>query len=255
MKLYTALSYSVSSDLRYYGHAIEDFLASYWAIISQRKGILCLRKKNQKFFLDSGAFSAHSKKITINIDQYISFIKENRLILRHYAALDVIGDWQKTRKNQEYMEKKGLSPIPTFHFGSPKKELVRLISKYDYIALGGLVPLSLKRKKLQAWLDYCFSIIKDKSKVHGFGINALWSWKRYPWYSVDSTSAFEGSRRGSISYKGKRQDPKTSLLGFSMLDKDGKLLYKKRVIFMIEQNIKTAKEITKLWEKRGIKYE
>jgi len=255
MKLYTALSYSVSSDLEYYGDVIEDFLSSYWAIISQKKGIVTLQKHKKHFFLDSGAFSAFTKNINININEYIAFILDNKNIIKQYSALDVIGDWEKTKKNQEYMESKGLTPIPTFHYNSPIKELERMIKEYDYIALGGLVPLALHKKVLKSWLDTCFSIIKDKCKIHGFGVNALWAWERYPFYSVDSTSAFEGSRRGTISKSGKRLNPRNSMLAFSLIDRNNIKKYKGRARFMIKDNIVKAKQITKLWETRGIKWE
>lgn len=102
---------------------------------------------NRNLFLDSGAYSAFSRGEKIDIDEYIKFIQKYQNNIKIYAGLDVIGNYIETRKNLEYMESKGLKPLPTFHFGSPLSELERMIDKYDYIALGGLVPLSMKRKK------------------------------------------------------------------------------------------------------------
>jgi len=50
-------------------------------------------------FLDSGAFSSFTKKVDINIEQYIDFIKSNADLLDHYSVLDVIGDAKATLKN------------------------------------------------------------------------------------------------------------------------------------------------------------
>jgi len=109
-------------------------------------------------------------KIKIDINEYISFIKENKDKIEVYANLDVIGNYEATEKNQQYLEASGLRPLFTFHFGSPVEKLKNAVEKYDYIALGGLVPHSKNRKRLQNWLDRCFAVIGTKCKVHGFGI-------------------------------------------------------------------------------------
>lgn len=256
MIIYTALSYSVASDLRYYGGSIDQFLSSYWAICQQKKAaVKAIHQYNKPFFLDSGAFSAMSKGVNIPIQEYIDFIHQNKEVIRYYSNLDVIGDYKKTAINQKTMETSGLMPVAVFHYGSPEHELRRLIAKYEYIALGGLVPLATNKKKLRAWLDYCFSIIGTKVKVHGFGMTSHWAQERYPFYSCDSTSAFEGSIRGTISLGGKKLDPKTNVKAFSVMDKNGVLKYRERVNLMIADNVKRQDKLTKLWESRGVKWD
>lgn len=152
-------------------------------------------------FLDSGAFSAFSKGVDININEYISFIKENKEYIEVYANLDVIGDAEATLKNQRIMEKKGLNPLPCFHYGDDIKYLKLYMQENDYIALGGMVPIS--SKNLILWLDEIFSYICDnkgipKVKVHGFGLTSFDLMFRYPWYSVDSTSWVMTGRFGGI---------------------------------------------------------
>ena len=144
-------------------------------------------KKFDTYFLDSGAYSVSTGNATINIDKYIEYILHNVNTFDLYSTLDVIGDYSETVKNTIYMEKKGLTPLPVFHYKSPKKNLLHLIDKYEYIALGGLVPLVCRKKILISWLDFCFDIIKDKVKVHGFGMNSRIILERYPFYSVDSS--------------------------------------------------------------------
>ena len=159
--------------------------------------------KNNKveLFLDSGAFSAWTQKITIDIQEYIAFIKEHEDIIDVHANLDVIGNARATLKNQKIMERAGLTPIPCFHAGEDFSYLSHYVEKYDYIALGGVAQLG---RKAQEWMDRCFTIICDtedrmpRCKVHGFGVTAMPLLFRYPWYSVDSTSWVMTSRLGSI---------------------------------------------------------
>jgi len=161
-----------------------------------------MNDKQIDIFLDSGAYSAHTKGITIDIQEYIKFIKENKEHLTVYANLDVIGDADATLANQKIMEEAGLHPMPTFHAGEDIKHLESYLDqKYDYIALGGMVGAT--SNKLLPFLDSCFKVICDKkgmprTKIHGFGMTSFRLLRRYPWYSVDSTSWIMTSRMGSI---------------------------------------------------------
>lgn len=165
-----------------------------------------MTKKNDfpvSLFLDSGAFSAWSRGATIDIQEYISFIKEHKKRLKAYAVLDVIGDAEATWQNQLIMEKAGLMPVPCFHFGEPFKYLQRYVDKYKYIAIGGLARMGTRKTEMFGFLDKCFSLICDKDgmpkvKTHGFAVTGMYAMKRYPWYSVDSTSWIVQARLGCI---------------------------------------------------------
>ena len=157
-------------------------------------------------FLDSGAFSAFTQGIKIDIQEYISFIKEHKDAISVYANLDVIGknkdSARRTYQNQKIMEKAGLNPLPVFHLHEPFKYLKRYCNTYEYISLGAMVGSS--SVVLIPWLDRCFSeYICDPSgmpkiKVHGFGMTSLKLMLRYPWYSVDSTSWVLTGRLGGV---------------------------------------------------------
>lgn len=160
-------------------------------------------KNKVDLFLDSGAFSAFTQNGTIDIQEYIEFIKEHKQHLSVYANLDVIGSAEGTWQNQRIMERAGLKPLPCFHYGEDPKWLNRYLDNgYDYIALGGMVPISTQ--DLIPWLDSVFgNYICDengipKVKVHGFGLTSLRLMLRYPWYSVDSTSWVVTGRMGSV---------------------------------------------------------
>ena len=183
----------------------------FW--MTKDKGIM-EKPKTVNLFLDSGAYSALTQQTTIDIKDYIAFIKEHKKYIDLYANLDVIAEAnndplkakadaaQATLKNQKIMEKAGLNPLPVFHYGEPFDYLEKYLAKYPYIAIGGLVgvPTGL----ICPWLDVVFSkYICDskgmpKVKVHGFGMTSLVLMLRYPWYSVDSTSWVVTGRMGSI---------------------------------------------------------
>lgn len=234
------------------------FLHSYLEIKNGNYELLTRSLSPENIILDSGAFTAFTLGKVIDIDHYIKVIKE--VDIPYYIVLDVIGDYKATANNLAYMESKGVSPIPTFHTGSPIVELEKLLDKYEYIALGGLVPLATNRKKLQEWLDYCFATIlkhKPLRKIHLLGINSLWAWKRYPIYSADATSWVSGSKfRRIIEYDANKMKMNTHHKGV-----DSKFSYKVWEGNYIDLNIhniieyqKAAEHITKLWESRGVKW-
>lgn len=158
-----------------------------------------------RVFLDSGAFSAYTRKATIDLGRYCDYIKQHSAALDCYAALDVIGDWRATAKNVAEMCSRGLQPLPTFHRGSPWEELDRIAAEHPYIALGGMVGGQGKRGSvleddLSPHLDHCFRVLEKRwpVKVHAFGVIAQWVLERYPFFSADSATAIMGAGMGRV---------------------------------------------------------
>lgn len=216
----------------------------------------------RRLFLDSGAFSAFTRNEKIDIDKYIAFLKANEEYITTYATLDVIGDWEGTQRNTEYIESFGLHPLPTFHSGSPYEVLEKMVDKYEggYIALGGLVPLSTNKQLMQAHLDKCFSIIKTRCKVHAFGVNGVWAWLRYPFYSADATSWLMGGKfRHLVNFNPKTQKMEQVTKRTKEFSIDTPLIYNGHYADINKHNakeyIKAANFATKLWEVRGVKWE
>lgn len=145
-------------------------------------------------FLDSGAYTAHTKKEPIPIKQYAGFIRKFEHHFNLIANLDVIGgDGGGSWENLKRLEDLGASTFPVFHFGDDIKYLDLILQgDYPFFALGGLVGGS--RKQLQAWLDHIWQtyLIDDEGhairQVHGFGLTDQVLMFRYPWFSVDSSS-------------------------------------------------------------------
>ena len=188
-------------------HGIPHILESYHYIGSQRY-IDQMRADDAKVFLDSGAFSAYTLGVDIDLPTYCNYIKRNKDLWRvedgvmMASVLDGIGDPLKTYQNQLHMEQLGAKPLPCFHAGEDERYLEYYVQNYEYITLGGMVGSSTKQ--LCIWLDRMWErYLTDGSgrprlKVHGFGITSVPIVERYPWYSVDSSSWIQSAAFGSI---------------------------------------------------------
>lgn len=176
----------------------QCILASYHYFQKKIDLIRSCLDKNFDVFIDSGAFSAESSGVEIVLHDYCSYIIESGV--KTYAGLDVIGNAAQTRANMEVMIKEyDLNPIPTFHMGSNLEDLKHLVhGQYSYIALGGLVFSSNVINHCDRVWHYILSH-NPKLRVHGFGLTNIELMKRYPWYSVDSSSFKSCKRYGRQS--------------------------------------------------------
>lgn len=167
----------------------------------------CQKKTRQRsvdLFLDSGAYSAMTQGVNINLQDYIDFVKKHLDYISVYANLDVIGDAEASEKNLREMMRQGLTPLPVYHVSDCRPDMLRaMVREFEYIAIGGMVATGAYSTSGKI-LDELFSTIlcddhgMPKCKVHGFGVTKL-SWLiRYPWYSVDSTSWVVTGRTGAV---------------------------------------------------------
>ena len=161
-----------------------------------------VRSEGIKIFLDSGAFSAFTKGIKVSVEDYCAFIQKYSDIIEVASVLDAVGDPLATWQNQQRMEALGTAPLPCFHYGEDERYLEYYIANYEYITLGGMVPISTPQLRL--WLDRLWDKYlvdgsgRPRVKVHGFGMTSVPLMIRYPWYSVDSSSWVQVGSMGSI---------------------------------------------------------
>lgn len=203
-------------------------------------------KITKPIFLDSGAFSVFTGKQTISIEEYRDFLLKHKDRFCIYANLDVIGNADATQRNQEILEEAGLNPLPTFHYGSSYSILREMAKKYDYIGLGGIVSLTLKKDLLKEYLGRCFGIIGTKKRTHGWGCTNLEILKNYPFYSIDSTSWLSGQKYRHKLKLGNMK-LKTEINKYDY--------YRQLVLHNALIYIRMINEITELWKRRGITWE
>lgn len=203
MKLYGNLTPLEQSITRQLPHILESY-----HYVNKPKYVNAMRNDNAKVFLDSGAFSAFSLGVEIDLPTYCNYVKANADIIRMEdnvvmaSVLDGIGDPLQTYRNQLSMEELGVKPLPCFHFGEDERYLEWYIKNYEYITIGGMVGKPVKQ--LIKWLDRIWERYlvdhtgKAKIKVHAFGITSIRVMERYPWFSCDSSSWIQAAAFGSI---------------------------------------------------------
>lgn len=192
---------NASPNSRELRKAVGHHLESYHYIHKGRYVDL-IREDGVKVFLDSGAFSSFSLGVEVSIEAYAEFVKANQDIIKMASVLDAIGDPVGTYHNQNTLERLGAQVLPCFHFGEPLDLCEYYVRNYDYITIGGMVPIP--NNKLEVWLDEIWDrVLTDKDgysriKIHGFGLTARKLMMKYPWYSVDSSSWVQVGANGGI---------------------------------------------------------
>lgn len=225
-------------------------------------------------FLDSGAFSAFTLGIDIDINNYIAYLKKYQNKLTVYATLDVIGCEKGSAENQDYMIDQGVSPLPIFHSTQSKKDssenftiFEEQCDRYDYIGLGGGAGTTASFEETCRFFDRCFKIIGrhwkngKKIKIHGLGVTSQKMLERYPFYSVDSTSWLAGQQYGSLyrwenkklQQSSYREKSVMKFINYGLIDPiKENYAYKERVQNNVREFVKMGDFITDLWAKRGI---
>jgi|SRR5215469_2172688 len=172
-----------------------------------------IRNSGIQVFIDSGAFSAYTQGVEIDLPSYCQWLQQNADLVKvedgvfMASVLDGIGDPLKTWQNQRYMESLGVKPLPCFHWGEDERYLEYYLANYDYITIGGLVPVAKPQQRI--WLDRIWDKYlvdgagRPKIRVHAFGMTNPNLMERYPWWSVDSSSWVQISAHGNIFYDNK----------------------------------------------------
>lgn len=179
-----------------------QFILESYHYVNRQSLVDTMRRDGVKVFLDSGAFSAFTQGIDIDLPAFCEYIHRNSDIIKVVSVLDGIGDPLKTYQNQLKMEALGCPALPCFHYGEDERYLEHYIANYEYITLGGMVPIN--KEQLRLWLDRIWNrYLTDKDgfpirKVHGFGLTRLGLMRRYPWYSIDSSSWVQSAVNGGI---------------------------------------------------------
>ena len=194
--------------------------------ISKWQGYKNSRRTQYKgnIFIDSGAFSVHTKGIELNVDEYIDYINSIDDDIHIFAQVDKIpGEFGKEKTKEQileapklswdnylYMKEKVVSRdklLPIFHQGENFKWLHNMLEYThedgSHIAYIGISPANDKSaKEKEIFINKCFSIIRKSSnpkvKTHAFGMTSRWILEQYPFTSADSTSWLMTGANGCI---------------------------------------------------------
>lgn len=173
----------------------------------------------ENLIMDSGAFSAWSKGLSIDFDAYIAYCLEHLEHITYVVNLDVIPakPGQKSISQEEIERSASLgyrnarkmiaSGIPkeklihVFHQNENFKWLERMVDEFEYIGLSPANDRTTQEKMV--WLDQCMPYVTDAKglptiKFHGFAVTAHSLMMRYPWFSVDSASWCQQAGRGVV---------------------------------------------------------
>ena len=183
----------------------------------------CAKKTDKsKFFVDSGAYTAYTKGVVLDVDAYIDYLNSITDKLTIFAQLDTIPgrfNQPKTKEdrlnaprlsweNYLYMRERLKEPdklVPIFHQGEDYKWLVNMLewtdSEQKHIPYIGISP-AVDVRGLDEFLNKSFDIIEKSSnpnvKTHAFGMTQLRILEMYPYTSADSTSWKLSAAMGSI---------------------------------------------------------
>ncbi len=151
------------------------------------------------YFFDSGAFSVWRRGGVVDINAYMAHLKQYMPLFDVYAALDVIGDAEKSWDAWRTMKDAGLNPLPAFHSGESFEWLYKYVEAGEkYIGIGGVAETSGDQRR--RFFREVFQRFPDPSVVgfHGYGVLDEGTLLEFPWKSCDSRTASLLGRFGSV---------------------------------------------------------
>lgn len=216
--------YFAGSQAKVADELIEEHnLLRLLSYLNDKRHLSNREAKGLKTFVDSGAYSAHTKGAEVDVDEYIAYLNEHDEAVQICAQLDKIpGEFGKPKTKQQlleapelswenylYMYPKLKSPkklLPIFHQGEDFKHLHRMLNHEPKIEYMGISPANdLPTQSKEKWIKECFKIIEKSPnptiKTHAFGMTSLWVLNRYPFTSADSTSWIMTGANGGIMSK------------------------------------------------------
>lgn len=162
------------------------------------------------FLLDSGAFTFMSDKKNANgvkwdeyVERYAHFINQNNISKFFELDIDsIVGITEVERLREKLHKLTNRQSIPVFHKERGKDYWQRMISEFNYVAIGGIVAGGLAyRKQVEQVLPWFLKTAKEKNcRVHGLGYTSIDGLKKFKFYSVDSTAWLYGNRGGFLYF-------------------------------------------------------
>ena len=162
-----------------------------------------------KIFLDCGAYGAWKHGITLDLDQYMSYVKLNQPLFHSHPNLDIIPGTDGSERaatqsyqNQQRMKDAGLSPMPVFHRGDDFKFLERYLADGETSIALAVLPWDVPEHVKVSWLSQCFSLITVQGRpavaTHGLAITGRRLLHRFPFTTADSRTWLLSGALGKI---------------------------------------------------------
>lgn len=202
----------------------------------------------ETYVLDSGGYSARVHGVDIDVKRYAEYL--NKYNIEYAFNLDVL-DLDESLKNFYYLnENTNTYIMPVYHGPEWKDKRTRglldyYIDCYPFIALGGIAGKEISEENTRRFLDFVFKRTRDKIMVHGLGTTRLPLLQKYPFFCVDSTSWLAASKHGSSAVY---SDEMAKVRARTRH-------YNDRLVDEVRYWVKAEQDMTRLWERRGIKWE
>lgn len=259
------------------GCGLKNYLFSYIFAVGKdqskikwsRIDALLDKIQANSIIIDSGAYSVFSRGETVSLDDYVNFCVKLQEMRQgkeeiNFVNLDVIPGTPGTRNtkpsaemleesaqkgwdNFEYMTAKGLKVMHVYHQFEDWKWLEKIADSCEYFGIGAKTRPTERR----FWYDEVFSRLNEmgvigEKRIHGFGCTDKKIMYKYPLFSADSTSWRAPARYGTSM----TQDLALTGLGsqhglYVRLDTPKEILRWKQ----------WERDITRLWEYRGLEWE
>lgn len=224
-------------------------------------------KPNNSIMIDSGGFTARTSGVEASVVDYANFINGLDKRIKLIFNLDT-NDVEETLYNQKYLEEHTNRYImPIYHHSDFMDKKYRYLLQYYidngyyYIGLGGVAGgVNVTTEQREQFFKYCFSKTHDKVRLHGLGVSGMYYLKKYPFYSVDSSTWLAFTKFGEFelfrgmdkvrgrpvkNYNKFKECSKEEVIGTNG-DKQARLK------ITMETFLRTEKFLTDLWAKRGV---
>lgn len=234
------------------------------------------------FLLDSGAFSAWTKKKEISLTDYIETVGEvqevmgERLIAisldvipgefgRRPTKLEVEEACERGWENYQRLRRETKAEImPVFHQHDDWVWLDRYLKEDCYLL--GISPANdLSTSQRRPYLSRCFATVRDQKRCHGLAATSVPLMLDYPWYSADSatwvsapawewTASWNPMKRvlKMLNYK----DREKIKDGFDLryMDRPGYFGYYERMMSFVEAYLEIEAFVNRVWARKGFSW-
>jgi hypothetical protein len=151
----------------------------------------------ESFMLDSGAYTAYTSGHDVDIDALIA--EGQKQMWDEVVGLDVIGEWQGSKRNMEYMLPRCPKAMPVFHIGDPWDLLAYYVKHWNKVGLSCRFGEDVKTS--MRFYEQCFARAWPK-KFHSFGWIAEQPLMAFPFHTADASTWKQPSIHRNYPFRG-----------------------------------------------------